>query len=165
MASKSFAIHMMDAILDRRRDRTCNLLIRSQAPCHWASRPVIVEEAQWKEYLYHGVEENSVLRKVAPAELSRSCPDLAQGRPRFSRTLSSIVRKLQHHFPFFCSSILAISSCLLLRSSGSMIFLPTPSGKLRTMSPVIQCLSPAQQAFRRSRPSQACLWRKKKQEL
>ena len=29
--------------LDRRRDRTCNLLIRSQAPCHWASRPVIVE--------------------------------------------------------------------------------------------------------------------------
>ena len=24
---------------DRRRDRTCNLLIRSQAPCHWASRP------------------------------------------------------------------------------------------------------------------------------
>jgi hypothetical protein len=26
---------------DRRRDRTCNLLIRSQAPCHWASRPVV----------------------------------------------------------------------------------------------------------------------------
>ncbi|KAJ5394405.1 uncharacterized protein N7487_012046 [Penicillium crustosum] len=26
--------------IDRRRDRTCNLLIRSQAPCHWASRPV-----------------------------------------------------------------------------------------------------------------------------
>ena len=26
---------------DRRRDRTCNLLIRSQAPCHWASRPVL----------------------------------------------------------------------------------------------------------------------------
>jgi hypothetical protein len=25
--------------IDRRRDRTCNLLIRSQAPCHWASRP------------------------------------------------------------------------------------------------------------------------------
>ena len=25
---------------DLRRDRTCNLLIRSQAPCHWASRPV-----------------------------------------------------------------------------------------------------------------------------
>jgi hypothetical protein len=25
---------------ERRRDRTCNLLIRSQAPCHWASRPV-----------------------------------------------------------------------------------------------------------------------------
>ena len=24
---------------DLRRDRTCNLLIRSQAPCHWASRP------------------------------------------------------------------------------------------------------------------------------
>ncbi|KAJ5102789.1 hypothetical protein N7532_003318 [Penicillium argentinense] len=24
---------------DRRRGRTCNLLIRSQAPCHWASRP------------------------------------------------------------------------------------------------------------------------------
>ena len=30
---------------DLRRDRTCNLLIstnRSQAPCHWASRPVVV---------------------------------------------------------------------------------------------------------------------------
>ena len=27
---------------DRRRDRTCNLLIRSQAPCHWASRPAVV---------------------------------------------------------------------------------------------------------------------------
>ena len=27
-------------IVDRRRDRTCNLLIRSQAPCHWASRPI-----------------------------------------------------------------------------------------------------------------------------
>jgi hypothetical protein len=26
--------------IDRRRDRTCNLLIRSQAPCHWASRPI-----------------------------------------------------------------------------------------------------------------------------
>ena len=26
--------------VDRRRDRTCNLLIRSQAPCHWASRPI-----------------------------------------------------------------------------------------------------------------------------
>lgn len=25
--------------VDLRRDRTCNLLIRSQAPCHWASRP------------------------------------------------------------------------------------------------------------------------------
>ncbi|KAJ5096902.1 hypothetical protein N7456_007623 [Penicillium angulare] len=25
--------------IDRRRGRTCNLLIRSQAPCHWASRP------------------------------------------------------------------------------------------------------------------------------
>ena len=28
---------------DLRRDRTCNLLIRSQAPCHWASRPVCDE--------------------------------------------------------------------------------------------------------------------------
>ena len=28
-----------DKNIDRRRDRTCNLLIRSQAPCHWASRP------------------------------------------------------------------------------------------------------------------------------
>ncbi|KAJ9488057.1 hypothetical protein VN97_g5237 [Penicillium thymicola] len=28
---------------DRRRDRTCNLLIRSQAPCHWASRPCCYE--------------------------------------------------------------------------------------------------------------------------
>ena len=27
---------------DRRRGRTCNLLIRSQAPCHWASRPTVV---------------------------------------------------------------------------------------------------------------------------
>ena len=25
---------------DRGRDRTCNLLIRSQAPCHWATRPI-----------------------------------------------------------------------------------------------------------------------------
>ena len=32
---------LVDAVerVDRRRDRTCNLLIRSQAPCHWASRP------------------------------------------------------------------------------------------------------------------------------
>jgi hypothetical protein len=29
---------------DLRRDRTCNLLIRSQAPCHWASRPLFVED-------------------------------------------------------------------------------------------------------------------------
>ena len=28
--------------IDLRRDRTCNLLIRSQAPCHWASRPVVI---------------------------------------------------------------------------------------------------------------------------
>ena len=27
--------------IDLRRTRTCNLLIRSQAPYHWASRPVV----------------------------------------------------------------------------------------------------------------------------
>jgi hypothetical protein len=31
---------LKDTVVDRRRDRTCNLLIRSQAPCHWASRPI-----------------------------------------------------------------------------------------------------------------------------
>ena len=39
-ASKRFSIRKSKKIVDRRRDRTCNLLIRSQAPCHWASRPV-----------------------------------------------------------------------------------------------------------------------------
>ena len=32
---------------DLRRDRTCNLLIRSQAPCHWASRPVELIRSDW----------------------------------------------------------------------------------------------------------------------
>ena len=31
--------------IDRRRGRTCNLLIRSQAPFHWASRPYCVLRA------------------------------------------------------------------------------------------------------------------------
>ena len=31
--------------IDRRRGRTCNLLIRSQAPCHWASRPWLLKMA------------------------------------------------------------------------------------------------------------------------
>jgi hypothetical protein len=36
-AKKTFGIIFNH--FERRRDRTCNLLIRSQAPCHWASRP------------------------------------------------------------------------------------------------------------------------------
>ena len=32
----------MDQKNDRRRGRTCNLLIRSQAPYHWASRPTLI---------------------------------------------------------------------------------------------------------------------------
>ena len=31
--------------VDLSRDRTCNLLIRSQAPCHWAIRPFLVGES------------------------------------------------------------------------------------------------------------------------
>jgi hypothetical protein len=38
--------------VDRRRDRTCNLLIRSQAPCHWASRPVIYGMVVGQTYIY-----------------------------------------------------------------------------------------------------------------
>jgi hypothetical protein len=44
--------------VDRRRDRTCNLLIRSQAPCHWASRPVVDERGRKLGYMYHGIEGN-----------------------------------------------------------------------------------------------------------
>ena len=37
-------------IVDRRRDRTCNLLIRSQAPCHWASRPI-----SWRDFGFNSL--------------------------------------------------------------------------------------------------------------
>jgi hypothetical protein len=33
------------------RDRTCNLLIRSQAPCHWATHPVVVASLSKTEYV------------------------------------------------------------------------------------------------------------------
>jgi hypothetical protein len=80
---KRGSFRLKELEVDRRRDRTCNLLIRSQAPCHWASRPMIVEEEHQKRYLYHGVGENSVLQKVAPAEIRRSRPGSAQCRPCF----------------------------------------------------------------------------------
>jgi hypothetical protein len=85
-------------------------------------------------------------------EKTLSCGKLL--RPRFAEVvpalpnaalvsatpLASIIRRRHDHFAFLCSSSLAISSCLLFRSSGSMIFLPTPSGRLSTSEPVSQCL-------------------------
>ena len=48
-------------IIDRRRIRTCNLLIRSQAPYHWASRPtadscllkMISKSIRWRLVILH----------------------------------------------------------------------------------------------------------------
>ena len=45
--------------LDLGRDRTCNLLIRSQTPCHWATRPsswgrseLLSRSRYWQEILF-----------------------------------------------------------------------------------------------------------------
>jgi hypothetical protein len=42
------------------RDRTCNLLIRSQAPCHWATHPLISKSSTYNNIItsQNGYGEN-----------------------------------------------------------------------------------------------------------
>ncbi|KAJ5598552.1 hypothetical protein N7537_008636 [Penicillium hordei] len=74
--------------IDRRRDRTCNLLIRSQAPCHWASRPVKDSAKKCKKKsLPRGIEPRSPAligindkRKSSPLDQGR-CDGRVTSRP------------------------------------------------------------------------------------
>jgi hypothetical protein len=69
---------------ERRRDRTCNLLIRSQAPCHWASRPIWVIDA--KMFLFQNIKLGT---KIGPK--SRLGPTSVLFRKPFPFAISFLV--------------------------------------------------------------------------